>query len=103
MSYVDWKFSQPLFIEGGDPYDYSSGRTIDGLPVSEAEFQRRIGNGSVGGGVFVGGKFAGFVDLGRRTSGRITITFDIFNPPLELLNHSELTLIRLSIRILLMR
>ena len=48
QNYVEWKFSQPLFIEGGDPYDFSSGREIDGLPVSEAEFQRRVGNGSVG-------------------------------------------------------
>jgi YD repeat-containing protein len=47
QSYLDWKFSQPLFIEGGDPFDYSSGREIDGLPVSEAEFQRRLANGSV--------------------------------------------------------
>jgi hypothetical protein len=44
-SYVDWKFSQPLFIEGGDPFDYSTGREIDGMPVSEAEFQRRTGHG----------------------------------------------------------
>ena len=62
-SYVDWKSSQPLFIEGGDPFDYSSGRTIDGLPVSEAEFQRRTGSGSAGAGVFIGGKFGGFIDL----------------------------------------
>ncbi|HEX5874164.1 MAG TPA: hypothetical protein VFY60_05900, partial [Pyrinomonadaceae bacterium] len=47
LSYVDMKFAQPLFIEGGDPFDYSSGRTIDGLPVSEGEFQRRVANGSV--------------------------------------------------------
>ena len=44
--YVEMKFGQPLFIEGGDPFDYVSGRMIDGLPVSEAEFQRRIGSGS---------------------------------------------------------
>jgi hypothetical protein len=47
QDYVDWKFSQPLFIEGGDPFDYTSGREIDGLPVSEAEFQRRLASGSV--------------------------------------------------------
>ena len=46
-SYVDWRFSQPLFIEGGDPFDYTSGREIDGLPVTEAEFQRRLASGSV--------------------------------------------------------
>jgi hypothetical protein len=27
QSYVDWKSTQPLFIEGGDPFDYTSGRT----------------------------------------------------------------------------
>ena len=41
-SYVDWRFSQPLFVEGGDPFDYGSGREIDGIPVTEAEFQRRF-------------------------------------------------------------
>jgi hypothetical protein len=90
QSYVDWKSTQPLFIEGGDPFDYTSGRTIDGLPVSEAEFQRRTGNGSVGSGVFVGGKFAGFFDLSERSSfSYIIITLDVFNPPLELRKDPE--------------
>jgi YD repeat-containing protein len=90
QSYVDWKSTQPLFIEGGDPFDYTSGRTIDGLPVSEAEFQRRIGNGSVGAGVFAGGKFAGFFDLTERSSiGYITIIIDVFNPPLELKDYPD--------------
>jgi hypothetical protein len=78
-SYVEWKFSSPLFIEGGDPYDYSSGREIDGLPVSEAEFQRRVGNGGAGAGVFVGGKLSKFMDLSRLPSiTHITVTFDVF-------------------------
>ena len=78
-SYVDWKSSQPLFIEGGDPFDYSSGRTIDGLPVSEAEFQRRTGSGSVGAGVFIGGKFGGFIDLsGLANFSYVTVAFDIY-------------------------
>ena len=47
QSYVDYKFGQPLFIDGGDPFDYRGGREIDGVPVSEAEFQRKVGNGSV--------------------------------------------------------
>ncbi|HEU4837636.1 MAG TPA: hypothetical protein VFS90_24615, partial [Pyrinomonadaceae bacterium] len=45
--YVDYRFGEPLYIEGGDPFDYSTGREIDGIPVSEAEFQRRVGNGSI--------------------------------------------------------
>jgi YD repeat-containing protein len=47
QSYVDWKFGEQLFIEGGNPFDYSSGREIDGIPVTESEFQRRVNNGSV--------------------------------------------------------
>ena len=47
-SYVEWKFSSPLFIEGGDPFDYKSGLMIDGMPVSGAEFARRAGSGSLG-------------------------------------------------------
>jgi hypothetical protein len=54
-NYVDLKWGQPLFIEGGDPFNYSAGREIDGIPVSEAEFQRRVGKG-VGTGIFVNGK-----------------------------------------------
>ncbi|HEU4507508.1 MAG TPA: hypothetical protein VFR78_04665, partial [Pyrinomonadaceae bacterium] len=79
MTYVGMKFAQPLFIEGGDPFDYSTGRTIDGLPVSETEFQRRIGNGSAGVGTFVGGRTAGFVDLtGLTTLQHVDVTFDVF-------------------------
>jgi hypothetical protein len=44
---VDYRFGEPLYIEGGDPFDYSTGREIDGIPVSEAEFQRRVGDGSI--------------------------------------------------------
>jgi hypothetical protein len=44
--YVGMKFGEPLFIEGGDPFDFASGRMIDGMPVSEAEFQRRLDHGS---------------------------------------------------------
>jgi YD repeat-containing protein len=39
-SYVTSKFGELLFIEGGDPFDYSSGLTIDGMPVSASEFAR---------------------------------------------------------------
>jgi hypothetical protein len=46
-SYLKLRDEQPLYIEGGDPFDFSTGRTIDGLPVSETEFQRRVASGSV--------------------------------------------------------
>ena len=90
QGYVDMKFGEPLFIEGSDPFDYRTGRTIDGLPVSEAEFQRRVGK-DVGAGIFLNGKRAGFFDLAGLTSlSRITITFDLLRPPTELMDHSEL-------------
>ena len=78
QSYVDWKFTQPLFMEGGDPFDYRSGRLIDGLPVSEAEFQRRVGK-DVGNGIFFGGKAAGFVDLtGLTFLQYVDVAYDVF-------------------------
>ena len=46
-TYLDLKGSEPLFIEGGDPFDFSGGHEIDGMPVSDSEFNRRTGNGSV--------------------------------------------------------
>jgi hypothetical protein len=33
-----------FYLEGGDPFDPSSGYQIDGLPVSASEFQRRMGS-----------------------------------------------------------
>jgi YD repeat-containing protein len=38
---------QQLYLEGGDPFDYSGGYEIDGMPVSASEFMRRVGGGSV--------------------------------------------------------
>jgi YD repeat-containing protein len=80
MTYINLKWQEPLFIEGGDPFDYSGGHEIDGMPVSNAEFARRTGNGSVGGGIFVNGTQVGFVDLsgGLRNFTHISITFDRF-------------------------
>ena len=45
-NYVSNNFGSPLFIEGGDPSDYSGGHEIDGMPVSDSEFARRTGDGS---------------------------------------------------------
>jgi hypothetical protein len=43
QSYVEWKFSQPLFVEGGDPFDYVSGYTKDGLPMTRSDLERILG------------------------------------------------------------
>ncbi len=40
-NYSSIKGTQPLFIDGGDPFDYSGGYAIDGMPVSRSEFTRR--------------------------------------------------------------
>ena len=45
-TYASLNFASPLFIEGGDPFNFSGGHSIDGMPVSDAEFARRTGNGS---------------------------------------------------------
>jgi hypothetical protein len=60
-TYENLKGEQPLYIEGGDPFDYSRGLTIDGLPVTQAEFNRRMRNGSAGGQVSIGGRPTAFV------------------------------------------
>jgi len=78
-TYLNVKGTEPLYIEGGDPFDYSGGYEIDGLPVSNSEFARRTGDGSVGAGVFFNGHQIAFVDLtGRNTLSHITVTFDVF-------------------------
>ncbi len=90
-SYGDYKFGEQLYILGGDPFDYSTGREIDGMPVSETEFQRRVGNGSAVGDVFKGGRYVGSLDFSKSWSlSRIAIAFDVFQPPLELDQHPEL-------------
>jgi len=67
-NYGDYKFGEQFYILGGDPFDYSTGREIDGIPVSETEFQRRVGNGSVDAGVYVAGRYAGSIDLRKQSS-----------------------------------
>jgi len=90
-SYGDYKFGEQFYILGGDPFDYSTGREIDGMPVSETEFQRRMGNGSAVVDVFKGGRYVGSLDFSKSwSSSRITIAFDVFQPPLELDKHPEL-------------
>lgn len=36
-NYLDIKGNEPLYIDGGDPFDYSSGVTLDGLPMSNGQ------------------------------------------------------------------
>jgi YD repeat-containing protein len=40
--YVSNKWGEPLFIEGGDPFDYVSGITLDGLPMSRPQLDNMI-------------------------------------------------------------
>jgi hypothetical protein len=77
-TYQELKGSEPLYIEGGDPFNARSGCTLDGLPISCSQFLRRVDNGSVhaqnpngstplthlGGGLVVGSyhRDAGFAD-----------------------------------------
>jgi YD repeat-containing protein len=46
-SYLSSNFGGALFIEGGDPADYSSGITIDGMPATQADVDRGRENGSI--------------------------------------------------------
>jgi hypothetical protein len=71
QGYVSTKGEQPLYIEGGDPFDYSGGNTIDGLPVSQAEFERRMGGGggAVGIEVTIGGHSLGVFGIPYRGLG----------------------------------
>jgi len=41
--------SQPLYIEGGDPFDYSTGYTLDGLPMSKSQVNRTLGKAGASG------------------------------------------------------
>ena len=94
QSYSDYNFGKQLYLEGGDPFDYSTGREIDGIPVSETEFQRRVGNGSAVGDVFRGGRYVGSLDLAKYMFfSRIRIIFD--QPPLEI-NKPELLTVEIE-------
>ncbi len=91
QSYVDYKFGEQMYIEGGDPFDYSTGREIDGIPVSEAEFRRRVENDTAVGDVFSGGRYIGSINLSRTISfSRVRLTFDVYRPSAELTNYPEL-------------
>ena len=80
-TYENLKGEEPLYIEGGDPYNYSGTLTIDGLPVSQAEFNRRMQNGSAGAQVSVGGHPMVFVTNQQQLQH---ITLDVFQVDNEL-------------------
>jgi hypothetical protein len=42
-TYENLKGEEPLYIEGGDPFDYVSGYTLDGLPMTRSELNRILG------------------------------------------------------------
>jgi YD repeat-containing protein len=44
-NYVDLRFSQPLFIEGADPFDYASGCTSASMPISCGDAARYVSMG----------------------------------------------------------
>jgi len=80
-TYRHIKEDEPLYLEGGNPFDFSEGLTIDGLPVTRQEFERRVGNGSAGAEVSVGGRPVAFV---TNMSGQTHITIDVFRVDREL-------------------
>ncbi len=42
-NYVTVNFGSPMFIEGTDPYNFSGGHEIDGMPVDDATWNRETG------------------------------------------------------------
>jgi YD repeat-containing protein len=46
-SYVTSKFGELLFIEGSDPFDFSGGCELDGMPTSCSNFNRMMDAGAV--------------------------------------------------------
>jgi hypothetical protein len=61
--YSEWKFGSLLYTDGGDPFDYSSGLTLDGLPVSENQLGRMMDSGAAITGLFVNGQMVGSWDF----------------------------------------
>jgi hypothetical protein len=57
------KREEPLFIDGGNPFDYSSGFQLNGMPVSRAQLEHMMDTGAAGGGLSIGGRDGGFLDF----------------------------------------
>ena len=82
-TYENLKDQEPLYIEGGNPFDYSTGLSIDGLPVSQAEYDRRMGNGSAGIQGSLGGRPLFFVTNQQQLT-HVTLDWTTFD--LEMLD-----------------
>ena len=54
---------EQLYVNGGDPFNYSGGYTLDGLPVSEAQLAHMMDTGAGVAGLFFHGKMIGFWDF----------------------------------------
>jgi YD repeat-containing protein len=78
--YVSTKGDEPLFIDGSDPFDYSSGYTLDGLPVSQSQLEHALDKGSAVAELFVNGKMLGFWDFTGRGMGTGGISTSLWMP-----------------------
>src|SRR5205807_4381831 len=45
-SYVVSKFGEPVYMDGGDPFDVNGGCELDGVPWDCNDLQRRLAGGS---------------------------------------------------------
>jgi YD repeat-containing protein len=50
-TYENLKKEEPLYIDGGDPFDYVSGFTLDGMPMTRSQLDRILGK--LGGSSFL--------------------------------------------------
>jgi hypothetical protein len=57
------KGEEPLFIDGGNPFDYSSGFQLNGMSVSRGQLEHMMDTGAAGGGLSIGGRDGGFLDF----------------------------------------
>ncbi|MGH9877313.1 MAG: hypothetical protein ACRD5H_06720, partial [Nitrososphaerales archaeon] len=46
-TYIDMRGDEPLYLEGGDPFDLSGGCELDGLPIACSDLLRRVEVGAV--------------------------------------------------------
>jgi hypothetical protein len=65
-SYVSSKWDQPLFIDGGDPFDFSGGCTQDGIAISCNEAQHNLDRGTAVAALSIGALQVGYWDFTGR-------------------------------------
>jgi hypothetical protein len=90
-SYLEMRGDRYLYVDGGDPFDYSSGLTLDGMPVSFSTIQRLAESGSITHGLDIVTTFVGGVVViggARKIAGTIggekSDLWDIFSPKVTL-------------------